>query len=662
MKRIIALFAISLLAGLLSAFAQEKRPMTFEDVMALKIVADPQVSPDGLRVAYTVTTASVSESSTDSDVWLVATAGGDAVRLTTSKKNDSSPRWSPDGKRLAFLSAREEKPQIFLISPFGGEAERLTESKSGVQAFQWSPDGRRIAYVAQQEPTPEEEKRQKEKDDAIVVDKNFKFSRVWVIDLQTKKATELVKSDYVVSDPQWSPDGRQIAYTAVPTPKADDGSLSDIYILDVDSGKQRKLADNDGPDSSARWSPDGRRIAYLTRDMKGGLLGQLRLAVIASEGGAARLLSESFQYQPGSISWSPDGRFINFNSSVRTTSQMFSVPASGGEARQLSKIAGVLSAPTFSRDGSRVAFTKADLNTPADVYVSKSSDIAAAVRLTNHNPEVSGLALGKGEVITWKSKDGMEIEGLLIYPVEYRPGKRYPTLTLVHGGPAGVWAQSFPGGWGNYGHVWAGKGWAVFYPNVRGSSGYGEKFLLSNVRDWGGGDFQDIQTGLDHLISKGISDPDKLAQSGWSYGGYMTAWTITQTTRFKSAMVGAGLTNMFSMYSTNDLQRTLEGYFGAEPWNDLEVYNRASAMIFIKRAKTPTLILHGAEDKRVPVGQAQELYMGLRKNNVPVELVFYPRQGHGLLEPKLQLDKMRREYAWHAKHVLGLETPAPPGK
>ncbi|HVF91457.1 MAG TPA: S9 family peptidase [Blastocatellia bacterium] len=661
MKRIIALFAISLLAGLLSAFAQEKRPMTFEDVMALKIVADPQVSPDGLRVAYTVTTASVSESSTDSDVWLVATAGGDAVRLTTSKKNDSSPRWSPDGKRLAFLSAREEKPQIFLISPFGGEAERLTESKSGVQAFQWSPDGRRIAYVAQQEPTPEEEKRQKEKDDAIVVDKNFKFSRVWVIDLQTKKATELVKSDYVVSDPQWSPDGRQIAYTAVPTPKADDGSLSDIYILDVDSGKQRKLADNDGPDSSARWSPDGRRIAYLTRDMKGGLLGQLRLAVIASEGGAARLLSESFQYQPGSISWSPDGRFINFNSSVRTTSQMFSVPASGGEARQLSKIAGVLSAPTFSRDGSRVAFTKADLNTPADVYVSKSSDIAA-VRLTNHNPEVSGLALGKGEVITWKSKDGMEIEGLLIYPVEYRPGKRYPTLTLVHGGPAGVWAQSFPGGWGNYGHVWAGKGWAVFYPNVRGSSGYGEKFLLSNVRDWGGGDFQDIQTGLDHLISKGISDPDKLAQSGWSYGGYMTAWTITQTTRFKSAMVGAGLTNMFSMYSTNDLQRTLEGYFGAEPWNDLEVYNRASAMIFIKRAKTPTLILHGAEDKRVPVGQAQELYMGLRKNNVPVELVFYPRQGHGLLEPKLQLDKMRREYAWHAKHVLGLETPAPPGK
>ncbi|HKG22575.1 MAG TPA: prolyl oligopeptidase family serine peptidase, partial [Blastocatellia bacterium] len=192
--------------------------------------------------------------------------------------------------------------------------------------------------------------------------------------------------------------------------------------------------------------------------------------------------------------------------------------------------------------------------------------------------------------------------------------------------------------------------------------GYGEKFLLSNVRDWGGGDFQDIQTGLDHLIAKGISDPDKLAQSGWSYGGYMTAWTITQTTRFKSAMVGAGLTNMFSMYSTNDLQRTLEGYFGAEPWNDTEVYNRASAMTFIKRAKTPTLILHGAEDKRVPVGQAQELYMGLRKNNVPVELVFYPRQGHGLLEPKHQLDKMRREYAWHAKHVLGLETPAPPGK
>jgi dipeptidyl aminopeptidase/acylaminoacyl peptidase len=278
------------------------------------------------------------------------------------------------------------------------------------------------------------------------------------------------------------------------------------------------------------------------------------------------------------------------------------------------------------------------------------------VKLTDHNPQVKDLALGRGEVIRWRSKDGMEIEGLLIHPVGFKPGQRYPLLAGIHGGPSGVWTQNFPAGWGNYAHVWAGKGWLVFLPNVRGSSGYGEKLLLANVRDWGGGDFQDIQTGLDDLVERGIADPDKLGQTGWSYGGYMTAWTLTQTPRFKAVMVGAGLTNMFSMYSTNDLQRILEGYFGAAPWNDLEAYRRASAMSFIKQAKTPTLIMHGSEDKRVPIGQAQELYMGLRKNNVPVQMVLYPREGHGLSEPRHQLDKMRREYAWFAKHVLGKET------
>jgi dipeptidyl aminopeptidase/acylaminoacyl peptidase len=251
----------------------------------------------------------------------------------------------------------------------------------------------------------------------------------------------------------------------------------------------------------------------------------------------------------------------------------------------------------------------------------------------------------------------MQNEGILIYPIGYQPGTRYPTVALIHGGPSGVWTQSFPSSWGNFGHVWAGKGWVVFYPNVRGSSAYGEKFLASNVRDWGGGDYQDIQTGLDHLIAKGVADPNKLGQAGWSYGGYMTAWTLTQTNRFKAVMVGAGLTNMYSMYSTNDLQRTLEAYFGAQPWDDVEAYRRASAMTFIKQARTPTLILHGGSDIRVPPSQAQELYMGLRKNGVPVEMVLFPREPHGLQEPRHRLDKMRREYAWFSKYVLGVDVP-----
>ena len=708
MKRLAALFALTLSVCVSVVSAQQKRAMTFEDVMALKSVSDAQVSPDGKWVAYVVTSTDMKENANDADIWLVSAAGGAPIRLTNNKKNDNQPRWSPNGKQIAFVSAREEKPQIFLISPFGGEADKLTESKSGVQSFQWSPDGGRIAFVAPQEPTPDEEKRLKDKDDAQVIDKNFKFGRIWVIDVTTRKAVEIVKEDYHASDPQWSPDGRLIAFVSNPTPKADDGVLSDIWVIDATSAVSpdvvalknklgqlvdslpgleakagpsyfrlmevqgqivavqreigqksglRKVSDNDGPDASPRWSPNQKHIAYLSRDLKTADVGQLRLMVTPVGGGAPRSLTSNFLYQPGAPKWSADGQTIYFSSSVRTTSQLFSVSASGGDPKQLSTVKGVMGQVSFSGDGSVLAFTKSDTQHPDDVYVSKAFPIADPVKLTNHNPQARAYAMGASEVITWKSKDGMEIEGLVIYPVGYQSGRRYPTIALIHGGPAGVWAQGFPGSWGNFGHVLAGKGWVAFYPNVRGSSGYGEKFLASNVRDWGGGDYQDIQTGLDNLIARGIADPDKLGQAGWSYGGYMTAWTLTQTNRFKAVMVGAGLTNMFSMYSTNDLQRTLEGYFGAQPWDDLEAYRRASAMSFIKQARTPTLILHGASDVRVPPSQAQELYMGLRKNGVPVEMVLFPREPHGLQEPRHRLDKMRREYAWFSKYVLGVEAP-----
>lgn len=307
----------------------------------------------------------------------------------------------------------------------------------------------------------------------------------------------------------------------------------------------------------------------------------------------------------------------------------------------------------MSADGSMIAFARSTLGTPAEVHVSPLTGPWKNTRLTSTNPELASVAMGRGEVVRWKSRDGMEIEGVVIYPVGYQPGRRYPTVALIHGGPSGVWDQSFAANWYNPAQVYAGKGWVAFLPNPRGSSGYGEKFLAANHRDWGQGDYQDIQTGLDYLVGRGIADPERMAQGGWSYGGFMTAWTLTQTNRFKAVMVGAGLTNMYSMYSTNDLQMVLEDYFGGEPWDDEAAYRRASAMTFIKQARTPTLILHGKEDTRVPIGQAQELYMGLLKNDVPVELVFYPREPHVLMEPRHALDKISREYAFFARHVLG---------
>jgi len=568
---------------------------------------------------------------------------------------------------ITFISTRgtgeAARPQIYLISPFGGEAEKLTDSKTGVNSFVWSPDSKRIAYVAQRPLTEAEEKKQKDKDDAQVVDANFRFSHLWVIDANSTasgseraKATEIVKNDWVVSDPQFSPDGKRLSFTVNPTPKADDGQMSDIYIANSDgSGSPRKLHENEGPDNAARWSPDGKWIAFASRPAKKGLLGFANLYIISAEGGAPRSVAPNHDAPAPTVTWSRDGSTLYFSETHRTTSQIFSVPSAGGEVKTISSGDAILGGVSFARNADKIAFTRSDIQHPGDVYVSSLSNFNPA-KLTDHNPQINDIALGRGEVIRWKSKDGREIEGVLVYPIGYEAGKRYPTIANIHGGPSGVWTQAFPGTHGNYAHIWAGKGWAVFLPNVRGSSGYGEKFLMANYRDWGGGDYQDIQSGLDELVKRGIADPDKMGQTGWSYGGYMTAWTLTQTNRFKAVMVGAGLTNMFSMYSTNDLQRVLEGYFGAEPWDDLEAYwTKASAMAHIKKAKTPTLILHGANDQRVPIGQAQELYMGLKKNEIPVQLVFFPREGHGLQEPRHQLDKMKREYAHFSKYVLGVE-------
>src|SRR5262249_17726913 len=387
--------------------AQQKRPMTPEDVIALKQVSDPQISPDGRYIAYVVTSADMKEDAADPDIWLVAATGGDPVRLTASNKRDVEPRWSPDSKRLAFISNRDDnKAQIFVISPFGGEAQKLTDSKTAVQSFAWSPDGRRIAYTAQQEPTAEEEKKQKDKDDTIVVDQNHKMSRIWIIDVDTKKATELVKGDYSASDLQWSPDGKTIAYVTVPTPKADDGNVTDIWTVDVESRKTRKLTGNEGPDSAPRWSPDGLQIAYLSRDEKNGLLGQLHLTIMSADGSAIREVAAAFKYQPGPASWAPNGGTIYFVSTVGTASERFGVPASGGEPRQISNINGVISQTTFSKDGSIGAFTRSDIQHTADVYVTRSLASFNPVQLTNHNPQLSGFELGRGEVIRWKGKDG----------------------------------------------------------------------------------------------------------------------------------------------------------------------------------------------------------------------------------------------------------------
>jgi dipeptidyl aminopeptidase/acylaminoacyl peptidase len=657
-----AFIGIVLLAP--SALAAQ-RGLTPDQAAAMRALGTVQISPDGKLAVYALTVPDLKQSTSNTDLWLVPTAGGDPIRLTTSPASDDQPQWSPDGKWIGFVSARDGKPQLFKISAFGGEAVKLTDSKSGVASFAWSPDGHRIAYVAPRDPTPDEEKKQKEKDDALVVDQKFTPMRLWLFDLAGSKATELVKGEYQIQDLQWSPNGREIAFVMTPTPRADDGRYSDILIADAETGQTRKLVDNPGPDAAPRWSPDGALIAFETKGAKNAGVVQSKLVVVSPTGGTPRVLAPNFLYAPGPVAWAPDGKTLYFWSSVRTRTELFAQPLVGGDPKQISDLKGSIGifsggAPSISADGKSIAFGRSDIDHPDEVHVASLGAPWTQRALTKLNPELESVAMGKGEVVRWKAKDGMEIEGIVVYPVGYDPAKRYPMVVQVHGGPAGSWPEAFGANWYMSPQVYAGGGWVAFLPNPRGSSGYGDKFLLANFGDWGGGDFQDIQSGIDALVKRGVADSTKLAQTGWSYGGYMTAWTLTQTNRFKAVMVGAGLTDMYSMYSTNDLQTLLEEYFGGQPWNVEQAFRRASAMMFIKQARTPTLILHGQQDTRVPIGQAQELYMGLKKNGVPVTLVFYPREGHGLSEPRHGLDKMKREYAFFSKHVLGVEVKEQP--
>jgi dipeptidyl aminopeptidase/acylaminoacyl peptidase len=663
------------------------RPATIDDAMALRSVGSPAIAPDGRMVLYTIREWRDAErderpdasgrKESRTEIWRVGTDGApEARQLTFGPGSAASPTWSPDGRFIGFLAARGRaaagddggpKTQVWIMPADGGEAWALTSAPEGVQAYAWSPDGRRVAYVSQDPLAKADDERRKRRDDPKTFEGDFRYAHLWVIDVASREAARLTEgTDYTVSgDPSWAPDGTRLAFTAAPTPLTRD-TRADVYVVTVSTRRVDRITTNPGPDSAPAWSPDGATIAYLSEPNDQAPKGDgiplqhvgnahLMLYDVAS-GRAADAASASFDLSPGEPVWAPGGRRVYFTVGRRAFREMFAYDAAARQYVALTDGA-LVGTPSFSRDGSRAAFVRESASEPADVYVSGPA-FAAPRRLTTANPQLAGVALGAAEVITWNDA-GTDVEGVLLKPVGYQPGTRYPLLVVAHGGPTGAHTDGFKLADG--GQVWAGAGWAVLYPNPRGSTNYGERFMRANIGDWGGGDYRDIMTGVDAVIDRGVADPSKLAVMGWSYGGYLTCWIVSQTSRFKAAMMGAGLSDLVSMYGTTDIPDYLGTFFNGIPSaGTLPLYRERSGLTGVDAVTTPLLILQGGSDERVPTGQSMEFYRALRDRGKTVALVFYPREGHGLREYYHVRDRLTRQFEWITRYTLGEPTKQDP--
>lgn len=638
-------------------WAQAPTAWTPELSMEVRPVGDVVPSPDGKLVAYTESHAvmEAEKSEIDTQIFVAAADGSHSTQLTRGEKSATSPEFSPDGRYIYFSSERSGKPNLWRIPVDGGEAEMLTDWKGEIGPFHVSPDGKWIAFAGM-EPRADEEKEKKEKRDFRVVDENPKNHSLWIMPAEPDSAgkrtpRKLGDAAYHVAEFDWSPDARFIAATHMPTPKADDWTKADISEVTVETGAGRPIATTGAAERDAHYSPDGRYLAYVRSTDPARWPGMDRIVLLTRQTGESRELPPTFDEQPVVAGWSGGSTRVLFAEYRGLTRVLYGMPLDGQPQPVYQLKDGMLLPGRCNAAGTFCGFARESWNAAPEAYVLKLGQ-RDAQRVSIANAELPKLPVGETKHITWKAADGLDIEGLLTYPVGHQPGKKYPLVLVIHGGPAGVFQDSFLGRYGAYPlAAFAARGDAVLRANPRGSSGYGRTFRFANMNDWGGKDFQDLMAGVDHVISMGVADADRLAVMGWSYGGYMTSWVITHTHRFKAAAVGAGVTDLWSFTGTSDIPSFLPDYFGGEPWNSFDGYYNHSPMAFVKGVTTPTLILHGEADVRVPTTQGYELYNALQRQGVTVKMVVYPRTPHGPREPKFLLDIMQRHLDWLGKYV-----------
>jgi dipeptidyl aminopeptidase/acylaminoacyl peptidase len=642
-------------------FASIATAQTWDPEMHLKLkaVGAPRVSPDGKRMVYTVNEAVMTPDKSEfvTQIWMATLDNKQTFQLTFGEKSSTNPKWSPDGSSIAFLSNRKDnRNNIYLLNLNGGEAEPLTEGKTAVADFAWSPDGRSIAFTQSDPKSEEEEKNDKGKNDFRWIDENVKFARLYVLTIQKdakgkREPRKLTTENYHVDSFDWSKDGSRIAFSHVKSPVANDWTTADVSLIEVASGKVSVLANTAAAESAPFYSPDGQSIAILASDNPPRWAQSGVVQIFSATGGQPKTLAASYDGQPSIAGWSADSKRIYFSEAKGTGTQVYSLDLALNRIEEIKTTPAVLSAINLNRSGTTFGFVRQTSDTPADAYVATVSDFTP-VQITRVNAHLQLPPAGRTEVITWKSKDGKQIEGLLTYPVGYQTGQRVPLILNIHGGPAGVFQQTFVGGRGVYPlATFASHGYAILRPNPRGSSGYGTEFRRANTRDWGFGDYQDLMTGVDRVIEMGVADPERLGVMGWSYGGFMTSWIVTQTQRFKAASAGAPVTNLMSFNGTADIPSFVPDYFGGQFWEAMDVYQKHSPMFNVKGVTTPTMIQHGEADVRVPISQGYEFYNALKVKGVPTRMLVLPRQPHGPNEPKMQLVSMKANLEWFEKYI-----------
>jgi dipeptidyl aminopeptidase/acylaminoacyl peptidase len=663
-SRVVLLGLIACLVLCAPARPAEKRALEPADLVDIRGVSDIEISPEGRVVAFVVSEpadpkkSDKPETPRDTNIWMVPADGSQPARpFIASAKSDTHPRWSPDGRYIAFLSNRgepigeekEAKNQLYLIRTDGGEAEQLTRVRGGVEDLAWSRDSQMIAFTVRDAWSEEEEKKRKEGQDQNYADHDYKFARLWVMNLADRKPQQVTKQDLDITGLAWSPDASELALRVSDTPRNDDRYWhAKLVVVRRETGEiVRTLTEQAG--EGVKWSPDGSTLAFEEFTPAGIATW---LAVVPAAGGTTRYLLKDCPGTVRRFEWEPDSKHLIAEVNVRTRDEFFRIDVAGGEATKLLAET-TLSGPEFSlsADGRAIAYEVQAPERPAEVWVCRTGD--SPRRVTDLHPQAASWRLGEVKEISWKNpKDGQTIYGVLVTPPDYEAGHTYPTIVDVHGGPEWAWWSGWLGSWHEWAQLLASHGYVVLLPNPRGSTGQGWQFVEANRDDWGGMDFQDIMSGVDYLVEQKIADPARLGIGGWSYGGFMTSWAVTQTRRFKAAVVGAAVTNLFSFDGTTDITPSfLRNYFLNIPFKRRPAYDGHSAMTYLRRCRTPSLVLHGEADERVPVTQGWEFYNGLKMLGVPAEMVTYPREHHGFKERAHQIDLLTRVLAWYDKYL-----------